>query len=65
MDDLDKKRKAAVIITVTEQAKAMIEQNPGQKYIVHEFQAGSNAKVSRFFCTEQLSHILHILNPCV
>ncbi|XP_052816323.1 alanine--tRNA ligase, cytoplasmic-like isoform X1 [Mya arenaria] len=44
MDDLDKKRKVAVVATVTEQAKQMITENPGQKYIVHEFKAGSNAK---------------------
>lgn len=45
MDDLDKARKAAVVNEVTEQAKQMIADNPNQKYIVHEFKAGSNAKV--------------------
>ena len=45
LDDLDKARKAAVISEVSEQAKQMIAENPDQKYIVHEFKAGSNAKV--------------------
>lgn len=44
MDDLDKARKTTVIAEVMEQAKQMIAQNPNQKYIVHEFKAGSNAK---------------------
>ena len=45
LDDLDKARKAAVISEVAEQAKQMIADQPDQKYIVHEFKAGSNAKV--------------------
>lgn len=44
MDNLDKARKAAMVNEVTEQAKQMISENPNQKYIVHEFKAGSNAK---------------------
>ena len=45
LDDLDKARKAAVISDVSEQAKQMITEKPDQKFIVHEFKAGSNAKV--------------------
>ncbi|XP_005102630.1 alanine--tRNA ligase, cytoplasmic [Aplysia californica] len=44
MDDIDKARKAAVVSGVTEESKKMIEANPNQKFIVHEFKAGSNAK---------------------
>ncbi|KAH3768181.1 hypothetical protein DPMN_169393, partial [Dreissena polymorpha] len=44
MDDLDKKRKAAMVATVTEEAKQLITDKPNQKYIVHEFKAGGNAK---------------------
>lgn len=49
MDDLDKKRKAAIVAEVTQLAKQMIAENPNQKYIVHEFKAGSNAKVSYLY----------------
>ncbi|CAL1544361.1 unnamed protein product [Lymnaea stagnalis] len=44
MDDIDKARKAAVVNEVVEQSKKLIEENPDQKFIVHEFKAGSNAK---------------------
>lgn len=44
LDDLDKARKASVITDVSEQAKQMIAEKPDQKFIVHEFKAGSNAK---------------------
>lgn len=44
LDDLDKARKATVISDVSEQAKQMITDKPDQKFIVHEFKAGSNAK---------------------
>lgn len=44
MDDIDKARKAAVVNEVVEQTKKLIEENPNQKFIVHEFKAGSNAK---------------------
>uniref|UniRef100_A0A0B7ARJ2 Alanine--tRNA ligase n=1 Tax=Arion vulgaris TaxID=1028688 RepID=A0A0B7ARJ2_9EUPU len=44
IDDVDKARKAAVVNEVTEESKKMIEANPDQKFIVHEFKAGSNAK---------------------
>jgi len=44
MDELDKARKAAVVNEVIEESKKMIEANPNQGYIVHEFIAGSNAK---------------------
>ncbi|KAL5022486.1 hypothetical protein ScPMuIL_001641 [Solemya velum] len=44
LDDQDKARKAAVMIEVAEEAKVMIEKSPNEKYIVHEFKAGSNAK---------------------
>lgn len=44
LDDLDKTRKAAVMNEVVEQSKKLIEDNPDQKFIVHEFKAGSNAK---------------------
>ncbi|XP_059156617.1 alanine--tRNA ligase, cytoplasmic-like [Physella acuta] len=44
MDDIDKARKAAVVNEVVEQSKKLIEQNPQQKFIVHEFKAGSNTK---------------------
>ena len=46
MDDLDKKRKTAIVAEVTQQAKQLIADSPNQKFIVHEFKAGSNAKVS-------------------
>jgi len=44
MDDLDKARKVAVISEVTEESKKLIEANPNQKFIVHEFKAGANSK---------------------
>ncbi|XP_033755584.1 alanine--tRNA ligase, cytoplasmic-like [Pecten maximus] len=44
LDDLDKARKAAITAEVVEQTKKMIEANPNQPFIVHEFKAGSNAK---------------------
>jgi len=44
MDDIDKARKMAVVNEVTEETKKMIEANPNQSFIVHEFKAGSNAK---------------------
>ncbi|XP_021371285.1 alanine--tRNA ligase, cytoplasmic-like isoform X2 [Mizuhopecten yessoensis] len=44
LDDLDKSRKAAITAEVVEQTKKMIEANPNQSFIVHEFKAGSNAK---------------------
>lgn len=45
MDDLDKARKAAIVSDVTEKAKQMITEKPNEKFVVHEFKAGSNAKV--------------------
>ncbi|KAF6021949.1 AARS [Bugula neritina] len=44
MDDLEKQRKTAVIAEVTEEAKKLIEMNMNAPYIVHKFNAGSNAK---------------------
>ncbi|KAK3086415.1 hypothetical protein FSP39_018170 [Pinctada imbricata] len=44
MDDLDKAKKAMIMTEVVEEAKKMIEANPNQKFVVHEFKAGSNAK---------------------
>jgi len=44
MDDLDKARKLAVVSEVTEESKKLIEANPNQKFIVHEFKAGANSK---------------------
>jgi len=44
MDDIDKARKAAIVNEVIEESKKMIEGNPDQSFIVHEFMAGSNAK---------------------
>jgi len=44
LDDKDRARKAAVIVEVGDQAKSFIEANPDQTFVVHEFQAGSNAK---------------------
>ncbi|KAK0051507.1 alanine--tRNA ligase cytoplasmic [Biomphalaria pfeifferi] len=44
MDDIDKARKAGVINEVVEETKKLIEGNPNQPFIVHEFKAGSNAK---------------------
>ena len=45
VDDMDKARKAAVMAQVVEETKHMIESSPNQKYVVHQFHAGSNAKV--------------------
>ncbi|KAJ8302926.1 hypothetical protein KUTeg_019322 [Tegillarca granosa] len=44
LDKLDKGRKDVLMNEVVEEAKKMFEANPGVKYIVHEFKAGSNAK---------------------
>ena len=44
MDDLDKARKAAIMEEVVQESKKMIEANPNQKFVVHEFKAGSIAK---------------------
>ncbi|PVD20508.1 hypothetical protein C0Q70_18664 [Pomacea canaliculata] len=44
LDNLDKARKAAVLTEVVEQSKQLIDASPNQKYVVHEFKAGSNAK---------------------
>lgn len=44
LDDLDKAKKAAIMEEVVQEAKKMIEANPNQKFVVHEFKAGSIAK---------------------
>lgn len=44
LDDKDRARKAAVMVQVAEEAKLFIEENPDQKFVVKDFQAGSNAK---------------------
>ncbi|VDI01856.1 alanyl-tRNA synthetase [Mytilus galloprovincialis] len=44
MDDLDKARKAAVMEEVVQETKKMIEASPNEKFVVHEFKAGSIAK---------------------
>ncbi|KAK3603819.1 hypothetical protein CHS0354_042820 [Potamilus streckersoni] len=44
LDDQDKAMKAAIMTEVVEEAKKLLESNPNQKCIVHEFKAGSNAK---------------------
>ncbi|KAK7478207.1 hypothetical protein BaRGS_00030568 [Batillaria attramentaria] len=44
VDDVDKARKAAVTAEVVEESKKMIQESPDQKFVVHEFKAGNNAK---------------------
>ncbi|KAF8787098.1 Alanine--tRNA ligase like protein [Argiope bruennichi] len=46
LDDLDRANKAAVVQTITDEAKKLFEENSKDnvQYIVHEFQAGFNAK---------------------
>lgn len=44
VDDMDKARKAAIMNEVVEESKRMIEASPNQKFVVHQFNAGSNAK---------------------
>lgn len=44
VDDVDKARKAAITTEVVEESKKMMEASPDQKFVVHEFKAGSNAK---------------------
>ncbi|XP_076470939.1 alanine--tRNA ligase, cytoplasmic-like [Babylonia areolata] len=44
VDDIDKARKAAVLNEVIEESKRMIEASPNQKFVVHQFSAGSSAK---------------------
>ncbi|CAG2248862.1 AARS [Mytilus edulis] len=54
MDDLDKARKAAVMEEVVQETKKMIEASPNEKFVVHEFKAGSIAKV--YLKTKNLDH---------
>lgn len=47
LDDLDRANKAAIVQTITEEAKKLFEETSKDKniqYVVHEFQAGFNAK---------------------
>ncbi|XP_022255366.1 alanine--tRNA ligase, cytoplasmic-like [Limulus polyphemus] len=44
LDDMDRANKAAVVQEVIEQAKQLLEGNSHEKFIVHAFEAGSNAK---------------------
>ncbi|KFM80149.1 Alanine--tRNA ligase, cytoplasmic, partial [Stegodyphus mimosarum] len=45
LDDLDRANKAAIVQTVTEEAKQMFQGDAKDvPFIVHEFKAGSNAK---------------------
>ncbi|XP_076350438.1 alanine--tRNA ligase, cytoplasmic-like [Tachypleus tridentatus] len=44
LDDMDRANKTAVTQEVIEQAKQLLEGNSHEKFIVHAFEAGSNAK---------------------
>ncbi|GFX50064.1 alanine--tRNA ligase, cytoplasmic [Trichonephila clavipes] len=47
LDDLDRANKAAIVQTITEEAKKLFEETSKDKniqYVVHEFKAGFNAK---------------------
>lgn len=46
IDDADKKAKAAIVSTVVNEAKELIEEKPNEPVIVAEFNAESNTKVS-------------------
>ena len=64
LDDIDKARKAAVINEVSELAKQMIAEKPDQKIIVHEFKAGSNAKVKiKYTCSHGENFLEYSINP--
>jgi len=44
LDDLDKRKKAAVLGEVVEETKKLFADHPSEAFIVHVFEAGSNAK---------------------
>ncbi|XP_067937856.1 alanine--tRNA ligase, cytoplasmic-like [Watersipora subatra] len=44
MDDIERSRKAAIVTKVGEEAKELVRSRPDAPYLVHRFEAGSNAK---------------------